>query len=196
MRTPDFSSQTSATVETLQAILNYADYPSQFQAIQPDRPEQMLLVGPGRYRVSAQAIDPNRQLVVSLLFYNDLLTSSGKAANPDADTLQIMAILPFAVSNEAAADVRRLITIFNTIVPLGHFGLDPDQGPYYRYDWKVLDRNVDGLLLIELMGTLLFFIEHLSYRLEAVATGQMSVEAASQADIHFGLPDTQPVSKQ
>ncbi|PKL75637.1 MAG: hypothetical protein CVV27_14365 [Candidatus Melainabacteria bacterium HGW-Melainabacteria-1] len=196
MHEVELSSKTPATVGTLKHILDFARYPSQFQALRTGSPEQMLLVGPGRYRVSAQEIDPTRQLVVSLLFYNDLLKSLGKAENPDADSLQIMALLPFSVPTETEADVLRLITLLNSVLPLGHFGLDPAQGPYYRYDWKVIERNVDGLLLIELMGTILFFLEHLAYRLESVATGQKSVEEASQEDIHFAKPDARSVSPQ
>ena len=175
-----------ATIETIQDILSYHKYPSQFYPIQPDSPYRQLLVGPGRYRISADSFDSDRQIVINVMFLNDVLLATQQQEYPHSDTLQFIINLPFKVPAEKLSSVLRVMTVFNNFIPLGCFNMNVDGAPYYRYAWKIYERNVDGLLLLEILDEILFFVERLGYKLEEVATAKKTVKEILEEEIDFG----------
>lgn len=183
--TVPLSAQSQASIETLQAVLKTRHYPTVLQPLQPGSAYYQLLVGPGRYRCAENAFDDTRQVVMSLLFLNDLLAAQQQPVEARSDYLQIQIQLPIQVPAARTDECLRLLRLLNNFLPLGSLNLTPEGQPYFRYMWKVFERQVDGLVLLEILDLCLFNIEHLGYRIEQLATGQKTLAELMKTPIHF-----------
>lgn len=185
---PPITVKDPATLQSLQQVLSYRKYPSTLTPLRPGSSRQQLFIGPGPYRSGPNDsdIDTERGVGVGLLFVNDVLAELNQPQSPHSDLIQFHVLLPFKVLPQHKAELLRLIGQYNNLLPLGRFALSGENQITYRYRWQVYERNVDGLVFLEILDTLLFFVERLGYRLEAVAQGQRSLEAVLQDEIDFG----------
>ena len=177
-----------ATLESIQSVLEYQNYPAQIQPLKPDSPFQQLLVGPGKYMSGPGVYDDTRPVFMLICFVNDVLQAVGQSPDPYTDTLQISILLPFQVPEPQVRQVFQLMAIFNGLLPLGCFGLHVDGTPYFRYCLKMVDRELDGLLLLETLDKIFFFVERMGYKFEEIATGKKDWQSISQEEIDFRPP--------
>ncbi|PIQ23796.1 hypothetical protein COW36_16860 [bacterium (Candidatus Blackallbacteria) CG17_big_fil_post_rev_8_21_14_2_50_48_46] len=184
---PTISPSHPVSPETLCQILAYRGYPAQLAPLTQGSAFQQVVVS-GPYRIGPEASDPERVLVLTLMYMNDALQSLGKSVESQSDILQIYLRLPFEVLAAQQADVLHLIRAYNAFLPLGHFELQADQGICCRYRWHTFGRDVDGMVLLESLETMLFYVEQLGYRLEAVATGQRSLADTLNDEMQFQPP--------
>lgn len=175
-----------SAVERLKSVVNYANYPAQLAPLSADSEKQRLLVGPGAYMFAQGQYDPQRPVVMEMAFLNDVLRSNALEPNPKVDYLQFMLDLPFEVPQEQHGAVCELIAVFNLLVPFGGFGLHENGKPTFRYEHLVnREQDFEAFVVIEILNTLMFFIENLGYKIEALATGQDTLEQMLNEAIHF-----------
>lgn len=184
--TPAIEIQTAATIETVKQILDFQNYPSQLQALKPGAKQQQLLIGPRFYLQGPGNFDHTRGLVLSLMFMNDVLSLLGQPQPKHTDILQFTLTVPFlTVSAEWRADALELLEAFNIMMPLGTLLVNEKQVLEYRYGWRIYQREVDGLVLLEALDLIYLYLDQLLFRLEELLTGQKSLQTLLQEEIQF-----------
>lgn len=160
----------------VQESLAYAQYPNVLRPAQADLPVPHLLVGPGSYMTGPGTYDPERRTWLLFFSLNALRQAKGQS-QALTDTLQCLIQLPIELAAGQEAALCQVINGFNLMLPLGEFGLDVAGRVGFRYGWRYTPETLDGLTLLEIVETLLFYVENIGYRLEAVAQGRQSAEA-------------------
>ena len=173
-------------IEKLQTLFEFANYPAQIHPLTPGSTELQLVVGPGYYMSSQGTYDKDRLVAVDIAFLNDILITHGAETIPKADYLQFMIALPFQVPEAKISDVSQLLVFFNLLVPIGAYCIHANGTPYFRYNYLVREnQEVEALVVIEIFNTIMFFVEHLSYKIEALAQGEKSLEGLLNEEIKF-----------
>ena len=166
--------------------MRYRNYPASVLPLQEGSQYQQVIAGPGFYRTGSgsQDISAQQNISVSMLFVNDVLAELNQPQAKHSDMLQFHIQLPFQVKSEQSTDVLNLLAQYNAFLPLGRLSLD-ETGVSFRYRWHVYERNIDGLVFLDILETQLFFIERLGYRIEAVAQGTRSLADVLKDEIQF-----------
>ena len=128
--------------------------------------------------------DRKRDVFAQLLYLSDLQEMTDQVPEvvedeEDMDLLQIYAALPFEFKEEAVPDLARLMLSLNRYLPINGFGLDEEQGLVFcRHVLFCPGGEVDVRVLVEVLGSMAFFVEEHAGILEPVAAGTGSLEAA------------------
>jgi hypothetical protein len=176
--------KTAATAETLLQILRYGQYPATLKALTAGSPRAQVVVGP----LGSQALP----LFVSLLFVNDVLVEQQQSPDEASDLLQLHLLLPGSVAHGCESELEQLLQVYNGLMPFGQWLLS-DQRVSFRYRWQLRARDLDGLLLLEILEMLLFFATRLGPQLHAVASGQRPLADVLAQELDFLTP-TSPSS--
>lgn len=175
-----------ATADTLMNILRYRNYPATVLPLAEGSAYQQVVVGPGAYRSGLNKIHPEKRIALSLIFVNDVMAHLNQPQAENSDMLQFHVRLPFSVQSGQAEGVQRLLMAYNAFLPLGRFEYEAAaQVVSFRYRWHLFQRDIDGLVLIEILETILYFIERLGFRIESVASGKRPVADVLRDEIQF-----------
>lgn len=162
--------QARANIADVKAILDYGEYPCSLQFF-PGTTAQQVMIAPVKYLSSPMATSEiARTLVGSLVFMNDLLQSLGQGINPELDALQCLITLPILAPKARQAEFFRLMVGINTEARLGGFGLNVDGALYYRYNWQVYQRNLQGLTLLAILDQAYAIVRQHGYRFEELGS--------------------------
>lgn len=181
----DVGIQEKFTISSIQEILTYAGYSSSLLPFKEGLDLHRLLIGPGAFMTSSGTYDYERPFFVTLHFMNDLLQSMGIKGDELMDNLQLTATLPVSIPEAARKRVSLLMNEFNLLLPIGCFVLTDEGFPHFRYSWQVFERDCEGLVIGNMLGTALFFIEKMGYKFEELATGEKSLEQILNEEIDF-----------
>lgn len=172
----------------IQRILNFAGHACTLDT-HPTMGFEHLMCGPYTYPLTVADGADERLFLLNVSWLNDILVATGQEKEPVTDTLQLFALLPFTVPAENAAAVCLLLSTFNTLLPVGSFGLNEHQAPYFRYGLKTAHAEISELVMIELVNQSLFFLQRLSDKIEQVAFGvKTPEEAIKDSEIELGSP--------
>lgn len=180
-------------ISQLSPVLDYAEYPYQALPLPSGQGEQ-LLIGPRAYFAGSD-YDQQRPLYLLLVNQNSL---TDKPLSPEIDTLQMVVQHPsLLIADEARPDALRLIRDFNLVVPLGRYQLTPTGEVQFRYGWMLKPEAFEGALLLDVLDTLWFYYDQLTWRIEAVAEGVCSLAEMREQALHVptpAFPDLEPAA--
>jgi len=137
-------------ISQVKALLDYGDYPCVLQAF-PGTSVAQVMIAPVKYS-SLNSEAPSRTLIGSLVFINDLIQALGQEINPEIDTLQVVITLPIIAEKTQSTEFFSLISELNPRIKLGSFGLNADRALYYRYNWQVFQRDLQGFTLLAIIN--------------------------------------------
>jgi len=128
--------------------------------------------------------DRKRDVFAQLLYLSDLQEMTDQVPEvvedeEDMDLLQIYAALPFEFKEEAVPDLARLMLSLNRYLPINGFGLHEAQVLVFcRHVFFCPGGELDMQLLVEVLGSMAFFIEEHAGILEPIAAGTGPLEEA------------------
>lgn len=143
----------------------------------------------------------DRDYFLQLTFVNDIMNVLGQPDQPEnAYLLQFSSEFPFKIKIESFAEAARLLLTLNRILPVGALGLsEADQTLNYNYVLVLPDREVDDVVVTEIVDIAMFFIRNFAPLIEAVTTGTRSreevVEELKSKDL-LAPPITQSSAQQ
>lgn len=149
--------------------LREAEFGTHLLPIAPDNLYEHLFIAFGRD-------DQGRDYFMHLFFVNDLLNAAGEAdGEDDAVLLQFTLEYPFALKASSFNEVSRLLLALSPMLPIGALGLNEDRAQvYFNYVLALPNRQVDDVVIEEVVNIALFYTRAFAPLIEAVATGQRS----------------------
>jgi hypothetical protein len=100
--------------------------------------------------------------LVHIFFLNDLARENAGEEKIADDTfiLQFFTALPVSeIKDNYKPGLVELITTFNRFMSIGHFGFSEQEGIYFRYCLMLRQKEIDSVLLVEIMQTINFIIK-------------------------------------
>lgn len=141
-----------------------------------DLPFEQLLVVYGQDAM-------HRDLVIRMLHTDEMIAAAFAASQQTAPTayaasLQFMLRLPFQnmPKSEQVTALDRLLASINRFSPLGNFGFNKNDGLFFRYVYLFHPDTLDPRVIVDLIESVGFATERFSPLIEALLTGQRSLE--------------------
>lgn len=171
-------------LEQIPPILTYAEIP--FSRVPAERGEQ-LMIGPRAAYHPETGFSLEQPIYLSLMSRNALMGESR-----DLDALEILVQRPAPpVPAARRADVLHLLRSFNLILPCGRLMLDAGGGLQYRFSWLLEVERFEGMLLLETLDTIWFYVDQLFWRVASVAAGAIALD--EMLKLALALPPEPPL---
>lgn len=165
--------------EPLKNVLYLLDHPVRIQALSEKIQVPALILGPYPYlSPDPERAEESLSTALSLAFVNDVLQATRQKEDPFADSLHFEIICPFQIKADTYNDLAQLVIRLNQIIPVGYFHLPLQGSPSLVYSWKTNTRDLNTVLCVEIINTLLFFFEPLANKLEGLNAGIIDLEEA------------------
>ncbi len=133
-------------------------------------------------------VDLNEELALrmTIFFLGDLLKLASaqkeisdianELEESKADFLQLFIRFPFELKSEAAAEIARLVLMFNWSTPIGAFGLNETQKfVYYRHVFQYMQDEPTDDLIIEAVSGMDFYAKQRIESLQLIGTGEKTL---------------------
>jgi hypothetical protein len=110
--------------------------------------------------------------LVHIVYLNDLARENEpeKIAD-DTFTLQFFVTLPVEIKAEHKSGLLELLAALNRFLAIGHFGWSGQEGVYYRYCLMSRQKEIDSVLLVEIMQMIGFIVNKFSPEISKMAQG-------------------------
>jgi hypothetical protein len=168
----------------LPPVLIHAEYPYQTLPLPSGKGEQ-ILIGPRAYYAGGD-YDKQRPIYLLLISQNSV---TDKPLSQEIDTLQMVVQHPtLQIPAPQQGNVLRLMRDFNLVLPLGRYQLTPEGEVQFRYGWMLKPEAFEGVLLLDVLDTLWFYYDQLTWRLEAVAEGLCSLAEMREQALQVPTP--------
>lgn len=162
----------------LASILEEADFPVVYQEADDKSPVEQIFI-------PLEGQTEEQDLILQMLFVNDLVDSMGVTdkedkdeEDEDAQLLQFFIYLPFETPPEKRADLALFLMTINRLLPVGAFGLSHKEGTvYYQYILASEDKEVSPLVALEVVSMISMFILEFVPKIQLVAEGNQDCES-------------------
>ena len=164
----------------LAGVLNALEMPALLLPVDAENPVEMLLVSVDEPPLEA---GQETRFVFQLFFAGDMvaqaLNEGGAVAPDDSDSviLQFILSLPIEQTPVDLLGLYQLLSILNRMLPIGALDLNEANQVYLRYG--LLAESKAGLTLpqvVEVLDLLRFFILRMTPGIEALVTGEQTLE--------------------
>ena len=159
-------------VESLFQVLKLAGIPARLEALTEKGSQQGLVVGPRPWRLDAAGY------TLEIFYLNDLLAATRQPGLPQSDSLQFTSSFACEIQTEALPELALLFSSLNLLLPYGHFALSASRQASLQYALKVPPGYLPGLVLIEVLDALCYYLEQTSGPIRSVASGQLTAADA------------------
>lgn len=171
----------------LASVLTEAEFPVVHQTVDEKSPVEQIFV--------PIALDDDNDLILQVLFVNDLVESMGVTDKEsddeeaeEAQLLQFFIYFPFQAKAEKRADLALFLMAINRLLPIGAFGVGHLEGTvYYQYILTNEDQYVSPLVILELVSMISMFIPEFFSKIASVAEGEETGEAVLEAMAKNGI---------
>jgi hypothetical protein len=172
------------TLLEVKSILDYGKYVNHIEPFGESGAEQ-IVIGPAAYLEGPNHYNSERQVYAQLVFHNDIAIAQNQEIDPHLDTLELLLNLPIHVPSSQEHDLFQLLNTLNNILPVGSLGVSEENNLYFCYKWQILNRQVSGLALLEILSQAFFFAEKLGYHCENLVTSKKTLQELLQEELQL-----------
>lgn len=177
-------------IRAVHEALKLGGYLNKLKPFEPSKPFQYIVVKPRPF-IQSLSEKEDRTYAMNIMFHNDALQAKGIPELPLSNTLIFSIYMPFRFYLETMGESAFVISTFNNLIPHGKIGVNSDYLPFFTYHLKTSEPYVSSLVVMEIMESMLFFMDRLAGPLEAVANKQLTVlEGIQAAELAIGTPPT------
>lgn len=172
-------------LERMEAVLTYVGYQTINIPVSADNIAERLLVtlDPLDEDIEIDLDEEEKQELlknsplIQIMFLDELVQ------NPKEDqdkftpsTLQFYIALPFQIGADKLWESYRLLAIISQFVHIGNFGMDNNGVVFYRYSFFTQKKEIDSILLVEIIQTINFFIKKFTSKILDFASGAKTLD--------------------
>lgn len=152
-------------------ILQDDDFATFMPEVSEENPIEQLYVSLGQD-------SQKRDLILQMLFINDLASKMGMEEEPeDAVLLQCFLAFPVVCKQEHIGEIAKLMVTLNRIIPIGALGTSLKEGTlYYQYVLALETREAPAKVILEVISMIGMFTMEFADKLAAVARGQKTCD--------------------
>ncbi len=169
--------------EKMQLLMDYIDLDSEIIPISTDNEIEQLFIR----MMEGEPEQGIPEIVLKLMFLNDINKVIDKGTQGQdlnrTDLLQFYIDFPIKVTEKNIIEMSSLIIRFNSLIPVGGFGINDKNEVYFRYVLVVESRDFNAVIVTETLSLISFFIEILGSQLIELAEGRKSFQKSFEDGI-------------
>ncbi|MEK7433228.1 MAG: hypothetical protein AABZ74_08870 [Cyanobacteriota bacterium] len=162
-------------------VLDFLGVENQYVPIDQKNKMEQLLV---KLKNIDTSLDPT---VMEIVFLNDMFKIAEGEPDEDeykdedeqpSEIIQFFAKLPISTTESNLLGIGNIILRFNPYINLGGFGLTEENEVYYRYCLMRENRQINSLMVMEIIDMAVFFLNILGKEIKCYSEGDKTIEEA------------------
>ena len=164
-------------LEGLVPVLNYVGYKSFYRAADKEVPFEQLFVS-SVYEGNELEIEDSP--LIQLLYTTDVAKAIDSEINEENDSsniLQFFVSLPTTnIEAEKKLRIHELLSVMSKLLPIGYLSYNEIDGVIYRYSVVTPTKELDDLVIIEIIEMISFFITNSYHKIKLFVGTNLSYD--------------------
>lgn len=164
-------------LDGLAPVLNFTGYKSSYNPANDDLPFEQLFVSTA---YEGTELEIENSPLIQIIYTTDLAKALEADMPEDDDSSHILqffvALTTQQVEESKKSRIHELLSVMSRLLPIGYFGYSDTDGIFYRYSMLSPTKELDDLVVVEIVQMISFYIENAYEKLQMYVGTDKSVE--------------------